>query len=194
MKPVAAGAEWRKGAWHNEDVAALRAAGNVAAPASEANPYCFAPPIAPHLAAAEAHVTVNPDTVALAYAALARRADVVVVEGAGGYLVPLGAELDMAALAARLALPIVLVVGMRLGCLNHALLTADAIRARGATFAGWVANHVDAHMARVDQNVESLAARLDAPLLGRIAHGAAPQVVAASLDLGTLLAATGRAR
>jgi dethiobiotin synthetase len=188
MKPVAAGAEMHGNEWVNEDVAALRAAGNVAAPASEVNPYCFAPPIAPHIAAAEAGIAIDVDVIAAAYEALRRRADLVIVEGAGGYLVPLGPALDMAALAERLALRVVLVVGMRLGCINHALLTADAIRARGGALAGWVANHLEPDMDRGESNVAALVDRLRTPLLGRVPYGADPHVIAETLDIGTLLA------
>ncbi len=188
MKPVAAGAERSGETWINEDAVALRAAGNVDAPASEVNPYCFAPPIAPHIAAAEAGVAVDLAVIARAYEALRRRADLVVVEGAGGFLVPLGPALDMGHLALRLGLPVVLVVGMRLGCINHALLTAHAIRTRGSALAGWVANHVDPHMAHGDANVAELACRLGAPLLARVPYGADPDVIAATVDAGTLLA------
>jgi dethiobiotin synthetase len=194
MKPVAAGAERVAGAWRNEDVIALRAASNVDAPEEEVNPYCFAPPIAPHIAAHEAQAAISAQRIADACARLAQRAEVVVVEGAGGLLVPLGAELDMAALAQRLALPLVLVVGMRLGCLNHALLTAVAARCRGLALAGWIANHVDPDMPRADENVATLRAALDAPLLARIPHGADVDAAAAALDVGTLLAWHRRSR
>ncbi|MGE5524506.1 MAG: dethiobiotin synthase, partial [Rhodospirillaceae bacterium] len=194
MKPVAAGAERVGDAWVNEDVTALREAGNVAAAASQVNPYCFAPPIAPHIAAAEAGVAIELDAIVRAYRALTDRADLVVVEGAGGYLVPLGENLDMAALAAALGVPVVLVVGMRLGCINHALLTAHAIKARGSVLAGWVANHVDPHMYRADENVDAIASRIGAPLLGRVKYAAEPHVIASAIDLGTLLAGTGHVR
>ena len=120
MKPVAAGAVLENGRLVNEDVIALNAAANVAAPAELVNPYCFAPPIAPHIAAAEAGITVELERIREAYAALAALADRVIVEGAGGFRVPLTRELEVAHLAAHLALPVILVVGMRLGCLNHA--------------------------------------------------------------------------
>jgi len=194
MKPVAAGAELRGNEWVNEDVVALREAGNVIAPASEVNPYCFAPPIAPHIAAAEAAVAIDAGVITAAYDELSRRADIVIVEGAGGYLVPLGPALDMATLTERLALPVLLVVGMRLGCINHALLTAAAIRARRCTLAGWVANHLEPRMDHAEANVAALADRLRAPLLGRVPYGADPDVIAAALDLGTLLAGPGHVR
>ncbi len=188
MKPVAAGAMREGEAWVNDDVLALTEAGNVQAPAAEINPYCYVPPIAPHIAAAEAGVAVDLDVVAAAYGALCRRADMVVVEGAGGYLVPLGERIDMADLALRLGLPVVMVVGMRLGCINHALLTAEAIRARGSLLAGWVANHVDDRMERMDANVEALASRLGAPLLARVPYAADARAVGKALAAGTLLA------
>jgi dethiobiotin synthetase len=179
MKPVAAGAVLDDGALINEDVVALRAASNVAAPAELVNPYCFEPPIAPHIAAAEQGVTIDLTLIASSYERLAALADRVVVEGAGGFLVPLGERLDTAALARRLALPVVIVVGMRLGCLNHALLTAAAVRAAGLRLAGWVASHVDPDMAYADDNVDALKARMAAPLIARIPYTRAPD--AASL-------------
>ena len=128
MKPVSAGIEADGSV--NADVVALDEAGNVDAPVADRNPFAFAPAIAPHLAAAQAGVTVDLAVVAAAYARLASRCDVVVVEGAGGVLVPVDATQDMLDIAASLHLPVVLVVGMRLGCLNHALLSAAAIHPR----------------------------------------------------------------
>ena len=115
---------------------------------------------------------IDLDRIERCFSALAALADVVVVEGVGGFRVPLGPGADTAQLAARLALPVVLVVGMRLGCLNHALLTAEAIAARGLMLAGWVANHVDPHMAAADENVRALETLIAAPLLARIAFDA----------------------
>ena len=163
MKPVAAGIE--AGAARNADVEALAAASTVVAAGADVNPYAFAPPIAPHLAAARAGAVIDLDRCAAAYARLAAAADRVVVEGAGGALVPLGPRTDMLDLAARLELPLLLVVGVRLGCLNHALLSAQAIRARGLVLAGWVANRVDPAMAEADANVAALVERLPAPLV-----------------------------
>lgn len=167
MKPVAAGAE--PGAL-NEDVAALRAASNVDAPLEDVNPYAFDAAIAPHLAAAAAGVRIDVERIGAAYARLAARADVVVVEGAGGWSVPLDAETDMADLAMRLGLPVVLVVGLRLGCLNHALLTAEAVLARSVPWAGWVANRIDPTMLMQAENIAALAMRLPGPLLGIHPH------------------------
>jgi dethiobiotin synthetase len=163
MKPVAAGID--PGAAMNADVAALVAAANVAAPQAAVNPYSFPPPIAPHLAARMAGVDLDLGLIAAAYARLAASADVVVVEGAGGVLVPLGARTDMLDIAERLGLPVLLVVGIRLGCLNHALLSALAITARGLHLVGWVANRIDPAMAEIDGNLDALRGRLPAPLV-----------------------------
>ncbi|MBU1396582.1 MAG: dethiobiotin synthase [Gammaproteobacteria bacterium] len=167
MKPVAAG---HAPGELNEDVAALLQAANVAADIRDVNPYDFAPAIAPHIAAQQAGVRIELDTIAAAFARLAAAADVVVVEGAGGWRVPLNERDDMADLAQRLDLPIVLVVGLRLGCLNHALLTAESIAHRRLPWAGWVGNHVDPAMACRAENVAALHARLPAPCLGVQAH------------------------
>ncbi len=163
MKPIAAGVA--PGASRNADVAALQSAGNVAASLDDVNPYSFAPAIAPHLAAVKSGVVLELESIATAYARLAARADIVVVEGAGGTLVPLFGSCDMLDVPARLNLPVLLVVGMRLGCLNHALLSALAINARGLTFAGWIANRIDPEMLAIDDNIAALAARLPAPLV-----------------------------
>ena len=171
MKPIAAGI--MPGEPCNADVAALAAASNVEAPLGMRNPYAFAPAIAPHLAAAEAGIAIDLARIGEAYAALSLRAERVVVEGAGGVYVPLDARRDMLDVAAALALPVILVVAMRLGCLNHALLSAHAIRARGLALAGWVANLVDPAMQRLDGNVAALDARLPAPRVATIGQGQA---------------------
>jgi dethiobiotin synthetase len=165
MKPVAAGAVHDAEGLLNEDVAALNTASAFVAPRALVNPYCFEPAIAPHIAAARVGVEIELARIAAAFNALTLQADTVVVEGAGGFCIPLGDALDSAELAARLGLPVILVVGLRLGCLNHALLTAQAVRARGLTLAGWIANRIDPAMEAVDENVSALADRLGAPLL-----------------------------
>jgi dethiobiotin synthetase len=185
MKPVAAGCDT---AGDNEDVTALMAAASIAAPAALVNPYRFAPPIAPHLAAAEAGVDITLTRIADAYSALATLADVVIVEGVGGFCVPLNARESTADLAVRLGLPVILVVGLRLGCLNHALLTAEAVCARGLTLAGWVANAIDPAMAQVEANVRALQDRLGARLVARLPFMTtlqAPQL-AERVDLSSL--------
>lgn len=189
MKPVACGGESRADFIMNEDVEQLIAASNVDANRADVNPYCFAPPIAPHIAARQAGVTIEIDRIERSFDLLARLADAVVVEGVGGFRVPLGPGVDTTQLASRLALPVVLVVGMRLGCLNHALLTADAVRRCGLELAGWVANHVDPGMSVAEDNVQALDERIGAPRIGRISffRNPDPRTVSMSLrvpDLG----------
>jgi dethiobiotin synthetase len=174
MKPVVAGAEPRGEYAVHGDIEALSVAGNVAAPRELVNQYAFRRPIAPHIAAAEEGVLIDLAHIERSFRALAGRADAVVVEGVGGFRVPLGPLTDTAELACRIGLPVVLVVGIRLGCLNHALLTADSIAGHGLGLAGWVANHVDPDMNAADENVEALEARLPARLLARVPHAKAP--------------------
>jgi len=144
--------------------------------------------VAPHLAAQFSGIRINLARIVKSFSELNAQADVVIVEGAGGFVVPLNDEQDGADLAAQLGLPIILVVGMRLGCLNHALLTAEAIAARGLTLAGWVANILDANMSMLNENVAALQQRIGAPLLGVVPYREQPDAreVAACLDL-TLL-------
>lgn len=191
MKPVAAGAVRRGRQWLNEDVELLRAAASVDLPRQWINPYCFAPAIAPHIAAAEAGVKIDMRRIRSAYAKLAANADIVVVEGAGGLLVPLGSRSVVADIPARLGLPVVLVVGLRLGCINHALLAMEALRSRRLHCAGWVANAIEPAMARRAQNIEALHSRIAAPLLGVVGHAAQPRAarVTAALDISALYAA-----
>ena len=174
MKPVAAGAELKDGVWVNEDVAMLAAASGLAVPAELANPYLFREAIAPHLAADHKGVHIEIPRIAAAYDELVDLADFVVVEGVGGFRVPLGPDRDTADLAVRLGLPLTLVVGMRLGCINHALLSAEAIAARGLELVGWVANRIDPDMAVYDENLDALRARLPAPMLAELPFAANP--------------------
>jgi dethiobiotin synthetase len=180
MKPVAAGTD-EKG--RNDDVEALIAASGVEAPRELINPSLFAPAIAPHIAALEEKRPIDIERIAQSFAALRPLADAIVVEGVGGFCVPLGPRVDAADLAQRLALPVILIVGMRLGCISHALLTAQAIAARGLTLAGWVANRIDPQMARFDENLASLEERLTAPLLGVIPANSSPEKAAKRLRL-----------
>jgi dethiobiotin synthetase len=168
MKPVAAGADWLEGQWVNEDVALLRAHNKVDAPLSLLNPYLFREPIAPHIAAERKGVRIEIPRIVAAFGGLSALAEVVLVEGAGGFRVPLDEEQDTADLAVALGLPVLLVVGMRLGCLNHALLTVEAITTRGLFMAGWVANRIDQDMAAYDENLATLSQRLPAPCLAEI--------------------------
>jgi dethiobiotin synthetase len=157
MKPVSAGGD--------EDALALRAASSVSVSAELDNPYRLQAPLSPHIAAAREGVAIDVALLRERFAALQERADAVVVEGAGGFCVPLTDTLTGADLAAALRLPVILVVGLRLGCLNHALLTHEAIAARGLKLAGWIANHIDPAMSEPEANVAFLRQRLAAPLL-----------------------------
>jgi dethiobiotin synthetase len=169
MKPVAAGAVQRAHGWINEDTEALMdAAGLDAARAGLITPVLLREPMAPHLAAAREGRTITLEPILDAYRRLQRSGAFMVVEGVGGFCVPLAERLDSTDLARALDLPVLLVVGMRLGCLNHALLTVRAITATGLPLAGWIANHIDPAMAAQEENIASLEARIEAPLLGRI--------------------------
>lgn len=170
MKPVAAGAERIEGQWVNEDVRALLSSAGAPYPSELVNPMLLREPMAPHIAAAREGASIALAPLLAAYQALASQSDSVLVEGVGGFVVPLAPGLDTRDLAVALGLPVVLVVGLRLGCLNHALLTAEVIRRARLPLAGWVANVIDPHMAAQDENVAALVERLDAPLLGRIPH------------------------
>ena len=165
MKPVAAGVE---ADGRNEDVVRLLAASSVTPPPEWANPFLYAPAIAPHIAAREAGRPIDIAAIRRAFERLRTLADMVWVEGVGGFRVPLDEKRDTADLARALALPVILVVGMRLGCLNHALLTVSAIRQQGLTLAGWVINRVDPHMSRYEENLDTLKAMLPAPFLGEL--------------------------
>lgn len=164
LKPVAAGTD---SAGNNEDVLQIRAASSIELPAEIINPYCFQHPIAPHIAAADAGVEINFSRIADTVRHARQQAELVIIEGAGGFCVPFGIDRNGADLAAQLRLPVILVVGMRLGCLNHALLTAEAIAARGLIIAGWVANTSSTpQMSRFAENLATLEELLLAPLLG----------------------------
>lgn len=188
MKPIAAGAELREGAWHNEDVDALEAASNVSVPLELRTPYLLRDATAPHIAAAQEGVSIDLAHIRSCYERLVANADAVVVEGVGGFRVPLSDRFDTADLAQQLGLPVVMVVGLRLGCLNHALLTAEAIAARGLQLAGWVANVVDLGMRHGMANIDALSARLPAPMLGCIPRlpEALPAAAATHLDFSSL--------
>lgn len=168
MKPVAAGSV--AGVWH--DVVELEQAGNIVAPLDARNPYRFHPPVAPHLAAVQVGERMSLAVIQAAYAQLCELADRVVVEGAGGFYVPLNDTESLADVAQQLDLPVILVVGMRLGCINHALLTVAAIQSRGLQLAGWVANCVVADMPMLDENIRTLTQRIAAPLLGMLPYSA----------------------
>jgi len=163
MKPVACGDAGAGG-----DVAQLVAASNVAAPRAWVNPYAFASPIAPQLAAEAAGARIEPEAIQRAFTKLQSLAEAVIVEGVGGFCVPLNARQDTSDMAKLIGLPVILVVGIRLGCLNHALLTRQAIDAAGLPLAGWVANLIDPQMLACEENIAALEARLACPRLATL--------------------------
>ena len=188
MKPVAAGAELVDGELHNEDADMLRAAGNVHLPTSITTPFLLKEPAAPHIAAALEGVTIEPVPILAAYTEIHAASDAVVVEGVGGFRVPFNDDFDSADLATQLNLPVILVVGLRLGCISHALLTVEAIVSRGLVLAGWVANTVDPNMRFERENIEALEQRIPAPLLGHVPRLESPTAQAAAeyIDLAGL--------
>ena len=165
MKPIAAGADETPNGPQNADAIALMAAANVPAPYDTVNPYCLKLPASPHLAAEAEGISIKLAPIVRNFGQLTRESDLVVVEAAGGWYAPINSTETMADIAVALDLPVVLVVGLRLGCLNHALLTAQAIEARGLTFAGWIANHLQRDFAQAAGNISALEERLTAPLL-----------------------------
>jgi dethiobiotin synthetase len=188
MKPIASGAEEIDGVLHNEDVDSLVAASSVKAPQEIVVPYLMRTPAAPHIVAAVENVKMDVQHIVSCYQQAQQLADVVLVEGVGGFCVPLDDETSTVDLAQRLALRVILVVGMRLGCINHALLTAQAINASGLRLAGWVANTVDTDMKFFEENVQALKQRLDAPCLAVMPRLAVNEIEQASqyLDLNLL--------
>jgi dethiobiotin synthetase len=170
MKPLASGCERIDGQWRNEDALALQRASDPRPDYADVNPYALPQPLAPELAARDAGVDITLDPIRAAFARLQAQADVVVVEGVGGWAAPLSATLDQAHVVKALRLPVVLVVGLRLGCLNHAYLSARAIAVDGCELAGWIASGIDPDMARADDNFALLEQRLPAPCWGRLPH------------------------
>ncbi len=194
LKPVAAGCETISGALRNDDALTLIDASSGELPYEAVNPIALEPPIAPHIAAAEAGVELSARTLADHCLAQVMADQFTLVEGAGGWLVPLNERETLADLAVLLDLPVILVVGLKLGCINHALLTAQAIIASGLTLAGWVANAVVGEMDRQAPNIETLQHRLPAPHLGtlpRLNDDESAHLAHSHLDLDLLLAAKG---
>ncbi|KMQ80268.1 Dethiobiotin synthetase [Candidatus Burkholderia pumila] len=190
MKPIASGASERNDILHNDDADQLDAAANVALPNEIRTPFMMHEPIAPHIAAQQEGITLDIGRIVEAHQYAVKQADIVVVEGVGGFRVPLDDKHDTADLAIALGFPVVLVVGMRLGCISHALLTAEAIKTRGLKLAGWAANCIDPNMLYPEENIATLTQRLGAPLIGVIPHFAPPDAAraAAHLDIAQLLA------
>ncbi|MGO1000405.1 dethiobiotin synthase [Lysobacter sp. CA196] len=184
MKPVASGCERTPEGWRNEDALLLQAASAPTPRYDDVNPYALPLPLAPELAAAQAGVEIALATILAAHARLSAQSDTVVVEGVGGWAAPISATLDQIDLVRALDLPVVLVVGLRLGAINHARLSARAIQTDGARLVGWIANDIDPHMARADDNFEILRRRLPVPCWGRLPYVASPdpQALAARLQ------------
>ena len=174
MKPVAAGCDRVNGELRHGDVEALVAASNVQTALSDVNPYAFVPAIAPHIAAEQAGLNVSLEKIQQAFDGLKSQADVVVVEGAGGFRVPINQQETMADLAIKLNLPVILVVGIRLGCINHALMTAGSIKAAGLNLVGWVANRIDPNMPALEENITTLKAMIKAPCIADVAWNEEP--------------------
>tara|TARA_R110000868_G_scaffold14805_3_gene68552 strand:- start:452 stop:1177 length:726 start_codon:yes stop_codon:yes gene_type:complete len=196
-KPVAAGCSQTSKGWQNDDALALQQACSINLAYDEINPIALAEPIAPHIAAkraTEAGLTIDMSIQRIEQGfsqLLQKQADVLVVEGAGGWRLPLGLDADgqqgfLSDFVANQNLAVILVVGMRLGCLNHAMLTADSIRQHGLKLAGWVANTLDPAMPCLHENIESLQGLLNAPLLGVLPQLASPNEVQDYIDLASL--------
>ncbi|MEO8459369.1 MAG: dethiobiotin synthase [Dokdonella sp.] len=184
MKPVASGCRLTSEGLRNEDADALIEASDPRPCYEECNPYAFVEPIAPHLAAAALGTEITVEPIVAAYRALAQAADRLIVEGVGGWAVPMSQSLMQVDIVRALDLPVILVVGLRLGCINHALLSARAIRADGCNLIGWIANRIDPSMVFAEENLATLTARVDAPLLGVLDHlSIAQQQSAASFNL-----------
>lgn len=186
MKPVAAGAVAGPEGPANDDALLLQAESSVRHPYATVNPCLFEPAIAPHIAAAEANTAIDTDRIVRAHEELRASADVVLAEGAGGFLVPLDASRSLAELPRLLGMEVLLVVGLRLGCLNHALLTTEAIAGRSCRLAGWIGNCIDQAFARQDANIATLAARIPAPCIGIVPWLRHPDVGAVAAALSNI--------
>lgn len=189
MKPLASGCEATPSGLRNEDALRLIAHSAGAPEYALVNPYALHDPIAPHLAAADAGIEIQLDPILAGFATLSANADFVVVEGVGGWMVPLSSRLMLADLVCALRLPVILVVGLRLGCLNHALLSARTIIADSCELVGWIGNRIDPEMDRVEDNLATLRQRLPAPCLGVLPYASAPDVDALAIHLNQAISA-----
>ncbi|PIE24905.1 MAG: dethiobiotin synthase [Neptuniibacter caesariensis] len=191
LKPIAAGCEQTEAGLRNSDALLLQQTASIKLPYEQVNPVAFEPPIAPHIAALQEKRMLSADRVAaLCRGALMQSADFAIIEGAGGWRVPLNQRETMASIPKLLKVPVIMVVGMKLGCINHALLTAESIVRDGLKLAGWVANSIDQNMDCYDENVDSINSMLRAPLIGEVPFLAEPsaQNVARYINLDGLLA------
>lgn len=188
MKPVASGCEWIDGEWRNHDALALQAASAVRPDYAEVNPYPLPAATAPDIAAREVGIDIDLSAIHAAYRSLHTQSDIVVVEGVGGWAAPLSPMLDQVDVVRALELRVLLVIGLRLGCINHARLTARAIEADGAMLFGWIANDIDPEMQHRDAYFELLRSRMTAPCMGRLPFDARaePALQASRIDVGAL--------
>lgn len=171
MKPVASGAKIIDGSLKNDDALSLLEASNINADYDVVNPYVFEPAVSPHIAAEQSGIEIDLDKIKNNFDQLQKQSDVVIVEGVGGWYAPLSCHTTVADLAEELKLPVILVVGLRLGCLNHTLLTAQAIRQSGLTIAGWIANHIEEDFSSADENIKTIKHFLnDIPFLGTVSY------------------------
>lgn len=189
MKPVAAGTLLHDGKWHNEDTDAIIRTANISLPPEKVTPYLLQEAASPHISAQLEKTTVSWPRIRDCYAEISQQADAVIVEGVGGFMAPLSAHDTVADLAVQFGLPIVLVVGLRLGCLNHALLTTESILSRNLRLAGWIANCIDPAMQHGEENIALLEQRIPAPRLATIPYIRNASIAKAAnyLDLSTLL-------
>jgi len=170
FKPVAAGASWIDGQLKNQDALDLMQAASAPFPYNEVNPYCFEPAIAPHLAAQQANVVMELSVIQSTYAKHKATSEVVIVEGAGGWRVPLDNNVGFDDLALALDLPVIIVVGLKLGCINHALLTEAAIINKGCRIAGWIGNDIGGDFKEIDENIKTLKSQMNSQCIGYIKH------------------------
>jgi dethiobiotin synthetase len=186
MKPVASGCQQTPDGLRNEDAELLMNYSSMDLPYSTINPYAYAEAVAPHLLADQVGETIKLELIRDKYREISSQSDCVIVEGVGGWMVPLNNTQTVADLAVLLDLPVVLVVGMRLGCINHALLTHQAIIDSGLSCAGWIANQIDADMQRVNENITAIEQRIGAPLLGKVNYDECCdiEIISRSLSLG----------
>jgi dethiobiotin synthetase len=189
MKPVASGCDNTPEGLRNDDALQLQKLASATIPYAQINPYAFEPAIAPHIAAAESSTVIYINQLVRLYKQIKRQADVTIVEGAGGWHVPLNNQQNIADLASALSLPVILVVAIRLGCINHALLTVESIQSRGVPLAGWVANCIDPSATHIEENIQSLKLRITAPCLGVLPFAPEQSIEkrVQHLDISTLL-------
>ena len=189
MKPVSAGCEQTSDGLRNEDAVLLIRQASMDFPYEIVNPYAFEPAVAPHIAAAEAGIEIDIEVIRQCYLKIAEKVDIVIVEGAGGWLVPINQNETMADVVKALSLDVITVVGIRLGCLNHALLTSQSIGASGLNHRGWIANHLFSNVKSAKENINTLRDRIPAPLLDEIKFNETVDsgVVASRLNIDQLL-------